>query len=288
MVASKDRTNELHQIFEEVRARRGGAGGSSISVVPPKQMSNFNKKAQLITKELTGTAEMLENLSKLTQQRSVFNDHSPEVNQITIMTKERIANLHQQLKELAALKDEGRGWGMNATQAVSHSDTVVSSLQRQLWNTQKTFKDVLTSRTKKMKAVTDRRKNFVHDSSSTFGSSLFRNAEDEDKQQELMVRTGDNRTIDYLKSRKEGVKMIEKTVEELSELFSDFTRIVAEQQEQLERIDNNTEEALDLVTDGQTYLVKYLSEISSNRSLILKIFGILFVFVIVFGLLVVN
>ena len=42
------------------------------------------------------------------------------------------------------------------------------------------------------------------------------------------------------------------------------------------------------MTKGQDFLLNYLNNISSNRSLIFKVFGILMVFVIVFGLFVVR
>ncbi|KAJ9461021.1 Integral membrane protein sed5 [Diplonema papillatum] len=290
MVISRDRTNELHQVFEEVRKMQDAAGKPAVSSIPPKQLSQFHKAAQEVTRELTGTAEMLENLTKLVQQRNVFEDHSPEVNQITIMIKERIANLHQQLGLLAQIKDQNRQWGAN--QANSHSNTVVNSLRNQLFNTQKTFKDILTKRTKKLTSVNDRRSNFTS-SLATYGqaSSLFSQADNDDEEgmaSAQLMQGSDNRSIQYYSRRQEGVKMIGKIVEELSEQFSDFTRIVAEQEEMVQRIDANTEEAYDSITQGQSYLLQHLKNISTNRSLIFSVFGILFFFVIVFGIFVVR
>ena len=48
------------------------------------------------------------------------------------------------------------------------------------------------------------------------------------------------------------------------------------------RIDENVDETLSNVDSAQTQLLKYLNTISSNRWLVMKIFGVLMVFMILF------
>eukprot|EP01063_Lacrimia_lanifica_P035171 TRINITY_DN6637_c0_g1_i3.p2 TRINITY_DN6637_c0_g1~~TRINITY_DN6637_c0_g1_i3.p2 ORF type:complete len:286 (+),score=129.66 TRINITY_DN6637_c0_g1_i3:161-1018(+) len=285
MVVSRDRSNELLQIFDEVRRSRGGGKGGGAAAAAP--VSQFHQAAQEVTKELTATAEMLENLSKLTQQRNVFDDHSVEVNQVTMMVKDRISNLHQQLVMLGQIKEQNRQWG--ATQADTHSNTVVTALKTRLFNTNKAFKDILTTRTATMKTANDRRGKFTHEATQGFGSSLFRNADQDQGGAggEMQLATQDG-NVAYYKSRQEGVKMLEEIIGQLGDLFQDFNRIVAEQEEMVMRIDQNTEQAVDDVRKGQEHLLDYLHNISSNRGLIMKIFGVIFVFVVVFGLFVIK
>jgi syntaxin 5 len=49
--------------------------------------------------------------------------------------------------------------------------------------------------------------------------------------------------------------------------------MVAEQGELAVRIDENVDDAVANVDNAQTHLLKYLNRISSNRWLIMKIFG---------------
>ena len=57
---------------------------------------------------------------------------------------------------------------------------------------------------------------------------------------------------------------------------------VQEQGEMAVRIDENIDDTLSNVDSAQTQLLKYLNTISSNRWLVMKIFGVLMVFLVVF------
>ena len=242
MVVSRDRTSELFQIYEDLKRQGGGGGaGAGISAAPVKRVSEFHKASRDVTRDLTDTADMLENLSKLTKKNSAFDDHSQEVNQMTIMVKERLQNLHEQINNLGTLKDQTKQWG--ASQANSHSQTVVNSLKTQLFNTQKFFKDILTTRSQFMKQVSDRRSKFTHSAEREFSSSVFKKARLHEEEEAMMPpgggggqlsthqqQQGDG-NVQYYRQREEGVKMLEETIAQLGGLFQDFTRIVAEQEE---------------------------------------------------------
>lgn len=74
---------------------------------------------------------------------------------------------------------------------------------------------------------------------------------------------------------------------ELGSIFQRLSEMVAEQGELAIRIDENVEDTLSNVTSAQAQLVKYLNTISSNRWLILKVFGVLFVFLVMFMVFIV-
>ena len=66
---------------------------------------------------------------------------------------------------------------------------------------------------------------------------------------------------------------------ELGQIFSQLTQMVAEQRETVQRIDADTLDIASNVSGAQRELLKYYASISSNRWLMLKIFGVLIVFV---------
>ncbi|WVW78089.1 hypothetical protein I302_100040 [Kwoniella bestiolae CBS 10118] len=87
---------------------------------------------------------------------------------------------------------------------------------------------------------------------------------------------------DYIQSRSTAIESIESTIAELGSIFSQLAGMVAEQRETVQRIDADTTDIAANVTGAQRELLKYYASISSNRWLMLKIFGVLIIFFLVF------
>ena len=90
-------------------------------------------------------------------------------------------------------------------------------------------------------------------------------------------------TDQYLQGRADAVQNIESTVVELGGIFQQLALLVQEQQENVERIDSNVEDALLNVESGHDELLRYFRSVSSNRWLMMKIFGVITAFVIIFA-----
>jgi syntaxin 5 len=84
---------------------------------------------------------------------------------------------------------------------------------------------------------------------------------------------------DYIQSRSTAIESIESTIAELGQIFTQLAQMVAEQRETVQRIDADVMDISSNVSGAQRELLKYYSGISSNRWLMLKIFGVLIVFV---------
>lgn len=83
----------------------------------------------------------------------------------------------------------------------------------------------------------------------------------------------------YIQSRSTAIEQIESTIAELGQIFSQLATMVAEQRETVQRIDADTIDIASNVSGAQRELLKYYASISSNRWLMLKVFGVLIVFV---------
>ena len=83
----------------------------------------------------------------------------------------------------------------------------------------------------------------------------------------------------YIQSRSTAIESIESTIAELRQIFTQLAQMVAEQRETVQRIDADTVDIASNVSGAQRELLKYYASISSNRWLMLKIFGVLIVFV---------
>ncbi|RLV93084.1 Integral membrane protein SED5 [Spathaspora sp. JA1] len=82
----------------------------------------------------------------------------------------------------------------------------------------------------------------------------------------------------YLQQRNRAVETIESTINEVGNLFQQLATMVSEQGEQIQRIDENVEDISLNIGGAQRELLKYYANITSNRWLFLKIFGVLIVF----------
>jgi syntaxin 5 len=83
----------------------------------------------------------------------------------------------------------------------------------------------------------------------------------------------------YIQSRTTAIESIESTIAELGQIFTQLANMVAEQRETVQRIDADVMDIQSNVSGAQAELLKYFASISSNRWLMLKIFGVLIVFV---------
>lgn len=82
----------------------------------------------------------------------------------------------------------------------------------------------------------------------------------------------------YLQQRGLAVETIESTINEVGNLFQQLASMVSEQGETIQRIDQNVDDINMNISGAQRELLKYYTNISSNRWLFLKIFGVLIVF----------
>jgi len=90
----------------------------------------------------------------------------------------------------------------------------------------------------------------------------------------------------YLSSRAEALHNVETTIVELGTIFTQLAEMVHAQGEMTRRIDENVDEALGNVDAAKAQLMRYLATVSTNRWLVMKVFGVLLAFVLFFVLFV--
>ncbi|KDQ17816.1 hypothetical protein BOTBODRAFT_29968 [Botryobasidium botryosum FD-172 SS1] len=228
----------------------------------------------------------------------------------------QIASLQNYVKAQGAASRAGAG-----KQVDEHNSNVVMLLQSKLANTSMTFKDVLEIRTQNMKESKDRTEQFMHSTASAAvnapptnsllfnqrtndsGSILRSDTKGKGRAQDPDLLTLDMATVeeggmpsgggymqmqlveqqdDYIQTRSTAIESIESTIAELGSIFSQLAHMVAEQRETVQRIDADTIDIANNVSGAQRELLKYYENISSNRWLMIKVFGVLIVFFLLF------
>lgn len=86
----------------------------------------------------------------------------------------------------------------------------------------------------------------------------------------------------YVQQRAETMQNIESTIVELGGIFQQLAHMVKEQEEMVERIDTNVQDAELNIEAAHGQILKYFQSVTSKRWLMIKIFGVLIAFFIFF------
>jgi syntaxin 5 len=208
-----------------------------------------------------------------------------------------IQRLNEDLEELGSIHQLENT--PNA-QSNEHASSVKRALQSNLKSTAESFASVLQVRSDNLQRQQSRRNeyssanpfaaasnstpSFLRDGAGGGGTDISGGGGD------VVIELGapamTDMTMEYAESRALNVQDIEKSISELAGVFAKLGEMVSLQQEQVERIDANMEEALYNVDQGHSQLVKYYNALSGNRALMAKVFFVLIismVFFIIFG-----
>lgn len=99
------------------------------------------------------------------------------------------------------------------------------------------------------------------------------------QQQQLMLY---DESDNYVQQRAETMQNIESTIVELGGIFQQLAHMVKEQDEMVERIDSNVQDAELNIEAAHGEILKYFQTVTKNRWLMIKIFGVLIFFFIFF------
>ncbi|CAH1720230.1 syntaxin-5 [Aphis gossypii] len=310
-IMPRDRTAEFNSAVRSLQGRQIARAVQVRDVKKVKALQSYGEFmmiAKSVGFNISNTYAKLEKLTLLAKRKSLFNDRPQEIQELTYIIKEDLNSLNQQiakLQEVAKLQKAAQN-NVGRKHLLSHESSVVLSLQSKLANMSNEFKLVLEIRTKNLKHAKSRRDQFsqgnnlaaLSDSSSLVPrqNSLLMSSNqcainmdnngDQDRLQQVTQQTQamavyDN-TDQYLYSRAETMQNIESTIVELGGIFQQLAHMVKEQEEMVERIDSNVQDAELSIEAAHTQILRYFQSVTSNRWLMIKIFGILIFFFIFF------
>jgi len=241
--------------------------------------TKFTMAAAQIGKGIFDTASKLSRLAKLAKKKTLFDDPSLEIQELTYIIKMDITNLNKQIENLQLLV------AANNNQTSKHSETVIGNLKSKLANTAKDFRDVLEVRTLNLKEQQRSRMEFT--GSPTLSRRATQKPFYEDQPEnngEVSITMPLQELVqqDYTRSRLDAVQSIQGTIIELQGMFTQLANLVVEQGEMITRIDADIDDASHRVEEAQNQLLKFYQRLTSNRSLTIKIFLVLIIFVVLF------
>ncbi|KAK6496475.1 cis-Golgi t-SNARE syntaxin [Arthrobotrys musiformis] len=310
----QDRTQEFRSCVTTATRRLPTASTSRnnlLSSASVPLLSNDNEKKRLsrgefarqaadIGKKITATTGKLERLALLAKRRTLFDDRPVEIAELTYIIKQDLSAINQSISSLQALNKSNPP---TQQQVGEHSKNVVVMLQGKLADVSVGFKEVLEVRTKNIQKGRERTENFVssvkgglNDQAQGLSKShsplyatpsrtplpqsdlLSLEPSIEQQQQQALLLEEQPSDQSYLNSRSDAIAAIESTIHELGGIFAQLAEMVSQQTEMIQRIDANTEDVVSNVSGAQRELLKYWGRVSSNRWLVVKMFGILMIF----------
>lgn len=304
IMTARDRTSEFVNTIQTLQGRniaRAVAARDPRKSKIIQSHSEFMLIAKNVGKNIASTYAKLEKLTLLAKRKSLFDDRTAEIQELTYIIKSDLNSLNQQIAQLQNVSKKHKV-STSGKHLQSHSSNIVLALQSKLATMSTDFKQILEVRTENLRHQKNRRDQFSQGglpppSTATVGhSSLLFQEEDHQtsthsESQPLIPRQSQNQmqaalmydeTDNYLQSRAETMQNIESTIVELGGIFQQLAHMVKEQDEMVERIDSNVQEAELNIEAAQAQILKYFRSVSSNRWLMIKVFGVLIFFFIFF------
>lgn len=293
-----DRTRDFLQFVRLETPLVGARQPLAQSNLPPirEQETTFSQLAQDISVAYDVCVDDLNQLSQLAKQRTLFDDKSADVNALTFRIKQALTGLSSNVDSLEGLCGTLPTSGSPGSQhAAAHRQAILTSLRTRLLDLTREFKDILELRSNNLKQLESRRGLYgqARPDSAASATSMMRRPNNltgtrgpdpnvaydlEGQTQSVVLATN---TM-YHHSRVEAVEQIQRLVGELSGMFTKVASMVGQQEEMVMRIDATVDDSLQRLREGQTHLLKYFNAISSQRSLILKLLGMIAAFAVFF------
>ncbi|CAK9291562.1 unnamed protein product [Gordionus sp. m RMFG-2023] len=320
---SKDRTFEFGVTIKALQSRiiNGFDNSKPHSNSLGKQANMFGRIAKVIGKDLTNTYSKLEKLTLLASNKSLFDDKSQEIQELSSIIKQDISSMNSQLIELQKFLKQQKAHQTRINKHVEkHSNSILYTLQSKLASISNDFKNILEMRSENLKQQKTRQSKIVECDTNTkkFAHSLHRDYGEGSNMvptsstapfmrfQKALATNYDptvfrtatavipmplqaqaqstmrDQTDSLLESRAGAVQTIESTIVELGTIFTQLANMVKEQDEIIQRIDANVEETHFSIEAAHSEILRYFHSLSSNRWLMIKIFAILVIFVVLF------
>lgn len=286
-----DRTDEFFQLAERYSSSASGVGGAGSGAIrgrggdalaqgPTQIQGVFNTAAASIGKALNAASVQLQELGKVVKQRGIFDDKTPQIQQLTFDIQRRITDLKNQIESLDQKVKQATAVNPHFH---AHHTNMVETLKTRLLDVTKEFQEILTMRTEMMKKQDSRRNMYSFSSgmASKLPSSAAPGAELDIESGEQQMQFAEQGNA-YLQSRAEAVESVQRAIAELAQIFQKVATMVTQQEEMVQRIDQETDRTAANISMGQSELLRYYNSISSNRMLILKVFGVILFFILFF------
>lgn len=247
----------------------GGGNGSQSSQHNSKVVSHLKSDLMNTTKSFKSILELRSNKMRDQQQRKV------ELVGKSLLSPTRI---------MEGEKGGGGNHPSSAPPPPSSSSSSSTTQHESFLNASTSSSSALTRRNQKKSLPNPYANPYAAASSDEGGShnTAISHMEENRQQSQHLLLEPLAAEGQYYDAREQAVTEVEKTIGELGQLFKRLATMIQAQQEMVERIDDDVENAVSNTDRAKDQLLKAFESASSNRGMLMKIGAILVVFFLVF------
>eukprot|EP00039_Didymoeca_costata_P032438 m.37833 g.37833 ORF g.37833 m.37833 type:complete len:305 (-) comp9357_c0_seq1:1396-2310(-) len=299
MVDLRDRTLEFRKTFDTLSQRRGHIGINHQKQPEPASEKNefaeqFAEIAGRVNRDIALTGESLRQLDELASSAGLYDDKPEEIRDLTSIIKRNIPEHKKEvhmLQELVTMSGSGSGQG----HLKAHAVKVVGILAKRLDVAAKEFEGVMKKRIDHLKKNKMRRDEFNFESKHDFGAvndempTLLGALGNEPTTDDTVINMGPSEQAlaliqndNILEDRANTMQSIEASMLEVQDIMKDMVHVISIQGETVETLHDNVEQTEETVSNARKTLEQTLTSMRSNKWLMMKIFGILLFFFILF------
>ncbi|GFE53261.1 syntaxin 5 [Babesia ovis] len=238
--------NRTSVFLQEVARNSPGAGAPPTP--PSTEPSQLEQEAQRVSAQLSKCETKLSELNVLARKRSIYVDHTAEIERLTSEVKESITAASNNIDVFEA-------------RIQRHYENLLGTLRKKLCELTKSLKDALYQRAQVMIQQEMRRKMYSHTdldhsiNSTRHGRRRFTIQQAAEGAQQLDIESGEverpSRSV-IADAKAEALANVQRAIGELTQIFQKMTTLVTQQDEMIQRIDADTEDSLANVISGKS------------------------------------
>lgn len=237
-----------------------------------KTNSQFSITTRDIQSHLSHTSDSIDTLRNLIESDNVLGTNDQQIQELILALNSSFGMIMAKIDNVSKMNPQNQ----------SHANNVAQSLRQNLQVLSEEYQRIITNRSQKIAEKNERRRQTIGTISSTpINYSTLYGSNDE-----VEIPIQQQETVEQQRERYDMVRDVERSVSEISQLFVQLADIISQHDYAIDRIDQNTQEAINNMDKGLNQLKDYYNKVKGNKKLMIKIFAILLVFAIVFILIV--
>eukprot|EP01083_Nonionella_stella_P111376 326643_1 len=314
----RDRTREFFATVDSFQQHghptsKQSTSPSSITKLPKtsiEQSSRIRNLATQIAENIEEVEQKIIELEQLAKLTSNFRDERPKIQSLMLTIKKDIERITMDLNALKTYLSQSFSTLHNTHHCIGHHKSLhdvlnaryfnlakafasacqfsMNHLQRQKQEREKfgfggskktSFRKVPLNRLQRRRQTQNTGSNSENEALLSGDSSQGHQLKGASQSQSQMMMYKDN---EYAEQKVKEAEQIETQLTEISQMMSKLASIVDEQRQTIITIGDNVEESIENMDGAIQQLQKYLSSLSGNRWLMIKVFALLIFLALIF------
>lgn len=234
-----------------------------------KNYSQFSDATKDIRQRLIHARDSVHELFVKIRKGNIFGEDEERINEIIISLNHDLGQVDTKISSLYNIKSKPQNY-----------KDAIQTLQKNLSDITKDFQTVIKRRSEILTKIQERRQNITAPIQSQ--SNYFPTTYNEEVEYPMYSNT----QVQETRERYDFVRNVEQSITEIASMFQKLSEIVASQEYDIQRIDDNANEASSNLMNGAKQIERFYEKTKQNRWLIMKISAILIVFVLIFILII--